>query len=178
MEALDGTILNTAIPSIANSLSIDPINLKIALISYLMSLAIFTPISGWIADKFGDKHVFITALCLFSLSSLYCGFAQSLTDLVLGRFLQGLGGALMLPTARLILLRAVDKRQVINVMGTVVIIAAVGIMLGPTLGGIIVHYASWPWIFWVNIPVGILALFVANWGLKKIRAKISRRLII
>lgn len=161
MESIDTTIINTAIPMIAKSLNTSPINLKLALISYLLSLAIFIPISGWIADRFGVKKVFITAVFLFTLSSLWCGFANNLAELVIARLIQGIGGSLTLPLGRLIILRTSKRHEILSKMSVVVMIAALGMMLGPLLGGIITHNFSWPWIFWVNIPVGALTIFLA-----------------
>ncbi|HSW69909.1 MAG TPA: DHA2 family efflux MFS transporter permease subunit [Gammaproteobacteria bacterium] len=166
MEAVDTTIINTAIPVMAKSLHVNPVDLKIALISYLLSLAIFIPISGWIADKFGTKQVFITALSIFTLSSAWCGFTHSLPELVLARCVQGLGGSLTLPVGRLILLRTYERHQLINVMSKVIMVASLGLMLGPVLGGFITHYFSWRWVFWVNIPVGIFAIIAAYYFLE------------
>lgn len=167
MEAMDTTIINTSIPAMASSLHVDPINLKIALISYLLSLAIFIPISGWLADKFGMKRIFISAFVIFTLSSLWCGFSQNLTELVIARFLQGIGGALNLPVGRLIILRTFGRQQLIQAMSRVVMVGAVGMMLGPVLGGLITHYLSWHWIFWINLPIGLLAIGLATRGLNK-----------
>lgn len=161
MEGLDTTILNTAIPSMASSLQINPIDLKIALISYLLSLAVFIPISGWLADTFGIKSVFIGAMSLFVLSSALCGGASHLLTLVLARLLQGLGGALMVPLARLMVLRTFERHLLITTMSRVVMVGALGTMLGPVLGGILTHNLSWHWIFWVNIPVGFITLLLA-----------------
>jgi EmrB/QacA subfamily drug resistance transporter len=161
MEAVDTTIVNTAIPVMAQSLGVNPVDLKLALISYLLSLAIFIPISGWIADKFGIKKVFITALCIFTLSSLWCGFTYNLWELIAARFIQGLGGSLTVPLGRLIILRTCQRHELIGKMSLVVMIASAGMMLGPLLGGLITHYFSWPWIFWVNIPIGILAVLLS-----------------
>ncbi len=162
MEAVDTTILNTAIPVMAQSMSVNPINLKLALISYLLSLAIFIPISGWIADKFGIKKVFICAITIFTLSSIWCGFTQNLWELIIARIIQGLGGSLTLPVGRLIIVRTSKRHELISKMSIVVMIAALGMMLGPVLGGIITNYFSWRWIFWVNIPIGILALILSS----------------
>jgi EmrB/QacA subfamily drug resistance transporter len=162
MEALDTTIINTAIPAISRSLQTNPIDLKIALISYLLSLTIFIPVSGWVADKLGAKKVFIAALIIFTLSSILCGFAQSLLQLIIARALQGIGGALMLPIGRLILFRSFQKHELIANMSRVVMVAALGLMLGPVLGGLITHYLSWHWIFWVNLPVGLFAILMAQ----------------
>lgn len=161
MEAVDTTIINTAIPAMSRSLQVDPVDLKVALISYLLSLAIFIPISGWIADKWGLKRTFMSALIIFTLSSFACGFASTLGELVFARFIQGLGGALGLPVGRLILLRTFGREHIISMMNQVVMIGALGIMCGPVIGGVITQYVSWSWIFWVNIPVGLLAIALA-----------------
>lgn len=161
MEAVDTTAINTAIPAMATSLAVHPIDLKLALISYLLSLAIFIPISGWMADKFGIKRVFMTAIVIFILSSIWCGFSKTLAHLVLARLLQGLGGSLMLPLGRLILLRTFPRHEFINVMSRVALAGALGLMLGPVLGGFFTHYLSWEWIFWINVPAGIVAIIVA-----------------
>ncbi len=166
MEALDTTIINTAIPAMSQSLQVDPVDLKIALISYLLSLAIFIPISGWVADKFGVKKVFLGALAIFTLSSFWCGYTNNLFELIVARSLQGLGGSHMMPVGRLILMRTFARHEMIDTMTRVVIISALGMMLGPVLGGFITHYISWRWIFWVNIPVGLLAILMAAYWLK------------
>jgi len=166
MDALDATIINTAIPAMAHSLSVNPVDLKVALISYLLSLAIFIPISGWVADKFGTKRVFITALGLFTLSSFWCGNAHSLMELVIARSAQGLGGSLMLPLGRLIILRTFPRHEYIEAMNAVIMVVSLGIMLGPLAGGIITDHLSWQWIFWVNIPVGLLTIIMAIRWLK------------
>lgn len=164
MEALDTTIINTAIPVMSYDLCVSPIDLKIALISYLVSLAVFIPISGWLADKYGIKRVFIAALGVFTLSSMWCGFANNLPELVVARAIQGIGGSLALPVGRLILFRTFARHDAVIVMSRVVMVAGLGMMLGPVLGGIITHHFSWRWIFWVNIPVGIVAILLAcNW---------------
>lgn len=166
MEGVDSTIINTAIPAMAHSLSVNPVDLKVALISYLLSLAIFIPISGWVSDKFGSKKVFISALCIFTLSSLWCGFAQCVNELVIARFVQGFGGALGLPVGRLILVRTFGRENLISTMNRVVTVGTLGPMLGPVIGGFITTHFSWHWIFWVNIPVGLLAIGLAYFWLE------------
>lgn len=158
MEAVDTTILNTAIPVIAENMRINPIDLKLALISYLMSLAILIPISGWIADKYGIKRVFISALFIFTLSSIGCGFTHNLLELTIGRMLQGVGGALTLPVGRLLIVRTTERHELITKTGFVVIIGALGMVLGPLAGGFITTHFSWRWIFWVNAPIGLFAM--------------------
>ena len=166
MESLDTTIINTAIPAMSRSLNVNPVDLKIALISYLLSLAIFIPISGWVADKFGIKKVFIIAIIVFTMSSFWCGYTNNLVELIIARSLQGLGGSQMLPVGRLIIVRTFARHELINTMTRVVMVAALGMMLGPVLGGLITHYISWRWIFWVNIPVGLFTILMAAYWLK------------
>jgi EmrB/QacA subfamily drug resistance transporter len=166
MDALDTTIINTAIPAMARSMHVYPVDLKIALISYLLSLAIFIPISGWVGDKFGVKRVFITALGIFTVSSFWCGYTHTLLQLVMARSIQGLGGALMLPLGRLIILRTFHRHQVVTAMNHVIMVVSVGLMLGPLAGGFITDYFSWHWIFWVNIPVGLMVMMMAGFYLK------------
>jgi len=176
MEALDSTIINTAIPKMAQSLNVFPIDLKLALISYLVTLAIFIPISGWMADKFGIKKVFICAIIIFTLSSFWCGFTNNLIQLVIARCIQGIGGSFTVPLGRLIMLRTFGRRELVNKMGVVIMVASVGMMLGPLLGGMITEHFSWRWIFWVNIPVGIFNSILAYFILSKSQPKSVPRL--
>jgi EmrB/QacA subfamily drug resistance transporter len=176
MEAVDSTVINTAIPAMSISLHVNPIDLKIALISYLLSLAIFIPISGWLADKFGIKRIFIIGLCIFTISSFFCGMANSLLELVISRIFQGLGGSIMLPVGRLILIRTYEKHQLLTVTNQVVMVGALGMMLGPTLGGFITHYLSWHWIFLINIPVGLLNILLARYCLLKMKPQSVHKL--
>lgn len=165
MEAIDTTIINTAIPKMADSFHVPPVDLKIALIGYLVSLAIFIPISGWCADKLGVKKVFLYALTLFTLSSLACGLSTNLKELIFWRIVQGVGGSFMMPLGRLMIIHWYEKTELVQTMNRVVIPALIGPALGPLLGGIITQYISWHWIFWVNIPVGILSIIFAYYGL-------------
>lgn len=162
MEAVDTTIVNIAIPVIAKSLKVDPINLKLALISYLLSLAIFIPISGYIADKFGTKRVFIIALAIFTLSSIWCGLTNNLWELICARITQGIGGSFTIPLGRLIILRTCARHELISKMTIVIMVASIGMMLGPLLGGMIIYHFSWRWIFLVNVPVGIVTICLAS----------------
>lgn len=162
MEAIDTTVINTAIPVMAKSFKVNPIDLKIALISYLLSLAIFIPISGWIADKFGVKKVFMGALAFFTLSSIWCGFTQNLPELIIARILQGLGGSLTLPVGRLIIIRTCERHELVAKMSIVVMVAALGMMSGPVVGGFITFHLSWRWIFWINAPIGFFTLLLAT----------------
>lgn len=161
METLDVTIITTAIPKMALDFGINPINLKLALTSYLLSIALFIPISGWVADRWGTQRAFIFALSIFTVSSVACGMAQNLSELVIARVFQGMGGAFMMPVGRLILLRTFDKSELIRAMNFVAMPALLGPLLGPFLGGFITTYYSWPWIFYVNVPIGILGIITA-----------------
>ncbi len=159
MENLDTTIISTAIPKMAISLGTNPINLKVALTSYLLSLAIFIPVSGWFADRFGSRKVFVIALTIFTFGSLCCAFSDDLILLIASRVIQGVGGALMMPVGRLILIKQFPKKELVRVLNYVALPALIGPALGPVLGGIIVSYFSWRYIFLVNIPVGLLGVY-------------------
>ncbi|WP_419420144.1 MFS transporter [Legionella sp. D16C41] len=176
MEAIDTTIINTAIPVMAQSFKVNPVHLKLALISYLLSLAIFIPISGWLADKFGAKNIFMTAIIIFTLSSIWCGFTDNLFELIIARFIQGLGGSITMPVGRLIIIRTCEKHELISKLSIVVMIGAIGLMLGPVLGGLISNYFSWRWIFWVNAPIGLGTLLLANFLLPAMPARVVPQL--
>lgn len=160
MEALDTTILNTAVPAMAQALDVPPLNIKSVLASYTLSLAVFIPISGWMADRFGTRRVFASAIGLFTLGSLLCGIANNIHLLVACRVLQGCGGAMMVPVGRLTIVRTFAKSELVRVMSFVVIPALIGPMLGPTVGGFIVEYFHWRVIFFVNLPIGLLGLYL------------------
>ncbi len=160
MESLDTTILNTAVPAIAKALNVAPLSMKSVLASYTLSLAVFIPISGWMADRFGTRRVFASAIGLFTLGSLLCGLSSSIHVLVACRILQGCGGAMMVPVGRLTLVRTFAKSELIRAMSFVAIPGLVGPMLGPVVGGLIVHYFHWRLIFFVNIPIGLLGLYM------------------
>jgi EmrB/QacA subfamily drug resistance transporter len=161
MENLDSTVINTALPAIARSLHENPLTLNMGITSYLFSLAVFVPISGWVADKFGARVVFQSAIVIFTLGSIMCGFSQSLLDFVLARIFQGLGGAMMVPVGRLVILRNVSKAELVEAMSYVTIPALVGPIVGPPLGGFITTYFDWRWIFWINVPIGIAGTILA-----------------
>ncbi len=161
LQNIDTSAIATALPSIAESLHVPPLHVNLAITTYLLSLAIFLPLSGWIADRFGAKRVFCVAIALFSLGSALCGAANSLPVLVVCRVLQGLGGAMMLPVGRLILLRAVPRSQLVSAMVWYTLPPIMGRMMGPLFGGIIVTLTSWRWIFLINIPLGLIAIFLA-----------------
>lgn len=169
IESLDTTILNTAIPTMSQVLHVSPINLKVALLSYLLTLAIFVPISGWVADKWGAKKTFIFSLILFTSSSIACGFSQSLYELIIMRSIQGVAGAFLMPIARLIMIRSAGRSGMVKAMGQAVLLGSLGLMLGPVLGGIITEYLSWSWIFFVNAPFGLIAIIIAQKVLNEYR---------
>jgi EmrB/QacA subfamily drug resistance transporter len=162
MQNLDSTIIATALPTIARSLGESPLSLNVAITCYLLSLAVFIPISGWTADRFGARRVFTGAIIVFTLGSIGCGLASSLSMLVLSRIVQGMGGAMMVPVGRLVLLRTVPRSELVRAMSYVSIPALVGPVIGPPLGGFIVTYASWRWIFFINIPIGMLGVLLIN----------------
>jgi EmrB/QacA subfamily drug resistance transporter len=160
MESLDTTILNTAVPAISHALNVPPLSMKAVLASYTLSLAVFIPISGWMADRFGTRRVFASAIGIFALGSLLCGISTSINLLVACRLLQGCGGAMMVPVGRLTLVRAFPKSELIRMMSFVSIPALIGPMLGPMAGGLIVAYLHWRVIFFVNIPIGLFGLLM------------------
>lgn len=162
MDVIDSNVINTAVPAMAHTFHVSPIDIKIALISYLLSLATFIPMSGWAADKYGAKNIFIGALGLFTLASFFCGYANSLVFLVVARFIQGIGGGFMISLGRLIIARTFKRHELVEAMNTVIIVVSVAVMIGPYVGGFIVDHFSWPWIFWVNIPMGVMAFGIAK----------------
>ncbi|OAM90248.1 DHA2 family efflux MFS transporter permease subunit [Termitidicoccus mucosus] len=162
MENLDATIINTAVPTMAASLQVEPLSLKAVLTSYTLSLAVFIPVSGWMADRFGTRRVFSNAIALFTLGSLLCGCAVNTPMLVASRIVQGMGGAMMMPVGRLALVRAFPRSEMIATMNFVVIPALIGPLVGPFAGGLIVHWLPWRVIFFVNIPIGLAGLWFAR----------------
>src|ERR1700761_2112702 len=158
MESLDTTILNTAVPAISAALGVVPLSMKAVLASYTLSLAVFIPISGWMADRFGTRYVFSAAIGLFTLGSFLCGLSSNIHFLVACRVLQGCGGAMMVPVGRLTLVRSFAKSDLLRTMSFVAIPALVAPMLGPIAGGLIVAYLHWRIIFFLNIPIGLAGL--------------------
>lgn len=176
METLDTTIVNTAIPTMAASLHVQPLSLKAVVASYILSLAVCIPISGWMADRFGTRRVFFTAVSIFTLASMLCGLSVNVPMLVAARLLQGVGAAMMMPVGRLTIIRTFGKAELLQAMNFVVMPALVGPLLGPTLGGLIVHVASWRVIFFINLPVGLVALAMIVRYLPEYRAESPRPL--
>ncbi|SUI18263.1 transmembrane efflux protein [Salmonella enterica subsp. salamae] len=162
MQALDATILNTALPAIAHSLNRSPLAMQSAIISYTLTVAMLIPVSGWLADRFGTRRVFMVAVSLFTLGSLACALSSSLSELVIFRVVQGIGGAMMMPVARLALLRAYPRSELLPVLNFVTMPGLVGPILGPVLGGVLVTWASWHWIFLINIPIGVAGILYAR----------------
>ncbi|CNJ91965.1 putative membrane transport protein [Yersinia frederiksenii] len=162
MQALDATILNTALPSIAESLNRSPLTMQSAIISYTLTVAMLIPVSGWLADRFGTRRVFIVAVSLFTFGSFLCALSDSLPFLVTSRVIQGVGGAMMMPVARLALIRAYPRSELLPVLNFVTIPGLVGPVMGPLLGGLLVTYATWHWIFILNIPIGLLGIFFSR----------------
>jgi EmrB/QacA subfamily drug resistance transporter len=160
MQSLDTTILNTAVPNIARALQVAPLSMKSVLASYTLSLAVFIPVSGWMANRFGTRRVFAGAIGLFALGSLLCGLSRNIHLLVAFRVLQGCGGAMMVPVGRLTLVRALPKSQLVRAMSFVAVPALIGPMLGPVAGGVITDYLHWSVIFFLNVPIGLAGLYL------------------
>lgn len=162
MENMDSTVIATSLPAIAADLGTDAIVLKLAFTTYLLSLAVFIPVSGWMADRFGARHVFRAAIIVFTLGSIACGLASSLGGLVAARALQGIGGAMMVPVGRIILLRSIPKSELVDALAWLTIPALLGPLVGPPIGGFITDHFGWRWIFWMNVPFGIAAITFAS----------------
>ncbi|MEC5384632.1 MFS transporter [Uliginosibacterium sp. H3] len=161
MENMDSTVIATSLPVIARDLLEDPVALKLALTSYLVSLAIFIPVSGWMSDRFGSKTVFQTAMGVFMFGSMLCAFSSTLGGFVAARFVQGMGGAMMIPVGRLVILRSTEKAELVRMMSYLTIPALLGPVIGPPLGGFISTYFHWRWIFFINVPISILGMYMA-----------------
>lgn len=158
MQMLDSTILNTALPTIAEDMHRSPFSMQLAVISYTLTVALLIPLSGWLADRFGTRHTFLSAVALFALGSLFCAMSASLPQLVASRVIQGMGGAMMVPISRLTLMRAYKREEFVQVFNFITIPGLVGPIMGPILGGWIVTCASWHWIFLINVPLGVLGV--------------------
>ncbi|MVA57620.1 DHA2 family efflux MFS transporter permease subunit [Agrobacterium vitis] len=162
MENMDSTVIATALPAIANDLGVGPITLKLALTSYMVALAIFIPVSGWMADKFGAKQIFRAAMGVFIVGSVCCAMSGSLVEFVAARFLQGMGGAMMTPVGRLVLLRTTKREELVSAMALLTIPGLVGPLAGPPVGGFITTYFTWHWIFLINVPISVLGVILST----------------
>ena len=175
MQTLDGTILNTALPTMAKDLGESPLRMQSVVIAYLLTVALFIPASGWLADRFGTQRTFVAAIGLFSLGSLLCALSPSLPWLVAARVVQGVGGALLLPVGRLAVLRAYPRAELLKVLSFVTIPGLVGPLLGPPLGGWLVEVATWHWVFLINLPVGVVGVFAALRFMPDLRGAADQR---
>jgi EmrB/QacA subfamily drug resistance transporter len=175
MENMDGTVISTSLPAIALDLHQDPIVLKLALTSYMLTLAVFIPASGWVADRFGARTVFCSAIIVFTLGSILCGASSSLSTLIAARVFQGLGGAMMVPVGRLVLLRSTKKSDLVSAMAYLTVPALIGPVAGPPLGGFITTYFHWRWIFWINVPIGILGVLLSLRFIQNLREEVVPR---
>src|SRR6266581_66929 len=175
MENMDSTVIATSLPAIAADIGTSPLTLKLAITSYLLSLAVFIPASGWTADRFGARMVFSIAIAVFMVGSIGCALSGSVTDFVIARILQGFGGAMMTPVGRLVLLRSIDKSALVNAMAWVTVPALVGPVIGPPLGGFITTFFSWHWIFLINIPIGLVGIVLALKYIDPIRSEDPER---
>jgi EmrB/QacA subfamily drug resistance transporter len=169
IENMDSTVISTSLPAIARDLATEPIALKLALTTYLLALAVFIPVSGWVADRFGARPTFMTAIGVFLLGSIGCAASTSLETMVAARFLQGMGGAMMVPVGRLVLLRTVPKNELVQALSWLTIPALIGPVVGPPLGGFITTYFDWRWIFLINIPMGLMGIVLAKRFIPDIR---------
>ncbi|WP_082461225.1 MFS transporter [Devosia sp. Leaf64] len=162
MEQMDSTVIATSLPAIAADIGSDPIALKLALTAYFVALAIFIPLSGWMADRFGAKNIFRLAIFIFMLGSLACSFAFSLESFVISRFFQGIGSSMMTPVGRLLLVRSTPRNELVSAMAWLTVPALIAPVTGPLIGGFLTTYLSWHWIFWINIPIGIAGIILAG----------------
>jgi EmrB/QacA subfamily drug resistance transporter len=175
MENMDSTVIATSLPAIAADIGTNPLALKLAVTSYLLSLAIFIPASGWTADRFGARAVFRAAIAVFMLGSIGCALSSSLTDFVIARIVQGMGGAMMTPVGRMVLVRTISRRELLGAMAWVSTPALIGPVLGPPVGGFITTYATWHWIFLINLPIGLLGIVLATYFIPDVRAEHRER---
>jgi EmrB/QacA subfamily drug resistance transporter len=175
MQNLDSTVVATALPTMARAFGAAPVHMNVALTSYLLALAAFIPASGWMADRLGARNVFRAAIAVFTLGSIACGAANSLPELVLARILQGAGGAMMVPVGRLLLLRSVAKSEVVAAMAWLTMPALIGPLVGPPVGGFIVTWFSWRWVFDINIPIGVLGVVLVTYFVEDVREDVATR---
>ncbi len=175
MQNLDATAIATALPAIALSLNETPLRLHLAITVFMLSLAAFLPVSGWVADRFGARHIFRLAIIIFVTASVFCGMCETFGTMLFWRAVQGAGGALMVPVGRLILVRSVPKSELIAAMVLMGMPAMIGPILGPIVGGFLTTVASWHWIFWINVPIGVLGLVLATIYIEDVREKDVKR---
>src|SRR5262245_15667470 len=175
MDNMDSTVIATSLPAIAADIGTSPLTLKLAVTSYLLSLAVFIPMSGWTADRFGARRVFAAAIAVFIIGSIGCAMSSALWHFVLARIVQGIGGAMMTPVGRLVLVRTIDRRELVNAMAWVSIPAMIGPLLGPPLGGFITTYTTWHWIFLINVPMGLIGIVLVTRYIDNIRAEVPER---
>jgi EmrB/QacA subfamily drug resistance transporter len=175
MENMDSTVIATSLPAIAADIGTNPLALKLAVTSYLLSLAVFIPASGWTADRFGARTVFRAAIAVFVLGSIGCALSSSLTDFVIARIVQGMGGAMMTPVGRMVLVRSISRRELVSAMAWVTTPALIGPLIGPPVGGFITTYASWHWIFLINVPIGLVGIVLATRFIEDVRAETHER---
>ncbi len=171
---MDSTVIATSLPAIAADIGAEPISLKLALTSYFVALAIFIPLSGWMADRFGARNVFRAAIAVFMLGSICCAFSSSLETFVGSRFLQGMGSSMMTPLARLVLVRTTPRTQLVSAMAWLTLPALIGPLTGPPIGGLLTTYLSWHWIFWINIPIGVLGIIMVSIYLPPVETRTPR----
>src|SRR5262245_1072451 len=166
---MDATVIATALPTIERDFGESPLRLNLAISAYLLSLAIFIPLSGWLADRYGARTVFCSAIVVFTLGSIGCSLVETLPQMVMAPVVQGMGGAMMVPVGRLVVLRTIPKSELVSAMAYLTVPALIGPVLGPPLGGFIVTYASWRWIFLINIPIGLLGFALATGFIENLR---------
>jgi MFS family permease len=169
MENMDSTIIATSLPAIAADIGANPLALKLAVTSYLLSLAVFIPASGWVADRFGARTVFRAAIATFVVGSIGCALSSSLTEFVIARIIQGMGGAMMTPVGRLVLVRSIERHRLVDAMAWVTMPALIGPIIGPPVGGFITTYATWHWIFLINVPIGLIGIVLATRYIEDVR---------
>lgn len=174
MQGLDTTIINTAIPAIANSLHEDPLDLHSVVIAYVLSVAACIPLSGWLADRFGVRNTYFSAIFIFTLGSLGCAFSSDLHSLLAFRVLQGIGGALLLPVGRLAMLKIIPRSQFLSAMNLMSLAGLMGPLLGPTLGGWLIQYFSWHWVFLINLPIGLIGLIVTLKAMPNVKESVVK----
>lgn len=176
MENMDATVITTALPALAHDFGRDPVSLKLALIAYVVGLGVFIPICGWMADRFGSRTVFTTAIAIFLTGSVLCGASRSLGVLVVARFIQGIGGAMMVPVGRIIIFRAVPRAQLVRAISYLTMPALLGPVLGPPLGGLVTSTLGWRWVFFINLPIGIIGIVLAQRHIPEVREARAPRL--